>query len=83
MYGVNIREHSYSLKKRFGSFCKELCIRCHNENEDEWNAYDEYEWDMGIFHCPSEYFNDNEVPSSNCPYGLEHMMKMQRELVEE
>lgn len=71
---------SMNIKKE--SLCKELCIRCHNDVY-KWMKHDDESWDKDVVHCPIQYaWDGNDLPPSNCPYGLEHMMKMQMEPVQ-
>jgi len=63
---------------------KELCIKCYNSTNDEWNAMDEELWDeKGRVYCPVEYREKEEEkayyktkgkPPSKCPYLIEQIL---------
>lgn len=60
---------------------KDICKRCRNGSDSKWwDEFDDDDWNNGIIYCPDEYEYD-DVPSKNCPYRLEHIMVMQREIV--
>lgn len=69
--------------RNFDALSKELCIRCHSDSHLDWEDDDDELWKDGEVYCIYAYVEyDEEVPSRNCPYQLEHMVVTQREIVQ-